>query len=126
MLRSKSTAALSGCGSRSLVRGAVHAHTDSASSCTPLPLVCAGEVTGGALKIPERADRESLQAGWYSADVAKLQREIPLRVPDILPLIELATAWKARQAVGGAYHHLPLAVPHPLLSLSALVVSRDQ
>ena len=92
----------------------------------PLPPACAGEVIGGALKTPERADGESLQAGWYSSDVAKLQREIPLRVPDILPLIELATAWKNRQAVGGAYHHLPLAVPHTLLSLSVLAVSRDQ
>lgn len=66
-----------------------------------------------------------MQAGWYSADVAKLQRELPLRAPDILPLLELATAWKAREAVGGAYCHLPLVVPHPLLSLSVLAVSRE-
>ena len=57
--------------------------------------------------------------------MVKLQRELPLRAPDILPLIELATAWKAREAVGGAYCRRPLLVPHPLLSLSVLAVSRE-
>ena len=119
---------LSGCGSQLLVREVRARKLPAAHpgpACTPLP-ASAGEASGGTLKTLERADGESLQAGWYSADVSKLKREIPLRAPDILPLIELASAWKACQAVGGAYHHLPLVVPHPLLSLSVLAVSREE
>lgn len=127
MWRSVSTT-LYGCASQSLVR---EGHAQGVPAAPPPalphpPPACTGEASGGTLKTPERADGESLQAGWYSADVNKLRSEIPLRAPDILPLIELATAWQSHQAVGGAYHHLPLVVPHPLLSLSVLAVRREE
>ena len=38
-----------------------------------------GKVVGGKLKTTSEADRESLQADWFTSDVSKLPLEIPLR-----------------------------------------------
>jgi len=38
-----------------------------------------GKVVGGKLKTTSEADKESLQAGWFTSDVNKLPLEIPLR-----------------------------------------------
>lgn len=52
--------------------------------------------TGGTLKTLAEADSESLQAAWWAGD----PRALPLRAPDILPLLDLAAR----------YHRSP---PHP-------------
>ncbi|NWQ84425.1 NUD18 phosphatase, partial [Columbina picui] len=46
--------------------------------------------TGGTLKTPEEADAESLQATWWPGD----PRALPLRAPDILPLLDLASRYR--------------------------------
>ncbi|NXW61580.1 NUD18 phosphatase, partial [Eurystomus gularis] len=46
--------------------------------------------TGGTLKTLEEADAESLQATWWAGDPCAL----PLRAPDILPLLDLATRYR--------------------------------
>ena len=38
-----------------------------------------GKIVGGKLKTTAEADKESLQAGWFTSDVNKLPEEIPLR-----------------------------------------------
>lgn len=50
-----------------------------------LRFVLTGVVTGGTLKTPAEADRESLQAKW----IANLE-EMPLRATDLTHLIERA------------------------------------
>ncbi|NXL53540.1 NUD18 phosphatase, partial [Podilymbus podiceps] len=46
--------------------------------------------TGGTLKTLEEADAESLQAAWWPGDPCAL----PLRAPDILPLLALAACYR--------------------------------
>ncbi|NXW91620.1 NUD18 phosphatase, partial [Alopecoenas beccarii] len=46
--------------------------------------------TGGTLKTLEEADAESLQATWWPGD----PRALPLRAPDILPLLDLAARYR--------------------------------
>ncbi|KAM6395599.1 8-oxo-dGDP phosphatase NUDT18 [Rhynochetos jubatus] len=46
--------------------------------------------TGGTLKTLEEADAESLQATWWAGDPSAL----PLRAPDILPLLDLAARYR--------------------------------
>ncbi|XP_042657481.1 8-oxo-dGDP phosphatase NUDT18 [Tyto alba] len=46
--------------------------------------------TGGTLKTLEEADAESLQATWWAGD----PRALPLRAPDILPLLDLAARYR--------------------------------
>ena len=40
---------------------------------------CTGKIVGGKLKTTAEADKESLQAGWFTSDVNKLPDETPLR-----------------------------------------------
>lgn len=49
-----------------------------------------GHVTGGTLKTPDKADKESIQAEWFSFDENSFP---PLRAHDILKLIQLASKW---------------------------------
>ncbi|XP_064031524.1 8-oxo-dGDP phosphatase NUDT18 [Pogoniulus pusillus] len=46
--------------------------------------------TGGTLKTLDAADADSLQATWWAGD----PRALPLRAPDILPLLELAARYR--------------------------------
>ncbi|NXX81575.1 NUD18 phosphatase, partial [Urocolius indicus] len=82
---------------------------ESGLECEPLTLLALEErgpawirfaflarPTGGTLKTLEEADAESLQATWWAGDPSAL----PLRAPDILPLLDLASR----------YRHSP---PHP-------------
>ncbi|KAM8794539.1 8-oxo-dGDP phosphatase NUDT18 [Eudromia elegans] len=46
--------------------------------------------TGGTLKTLQAADAESLQAAWWPQDVSAL----PLRAPDMLPLLALAARYR--------------------------------
>ena len=84
--------------------------------------VPAGRVTGGSLKSPAEADKESLQAGWFPADVERLQSELPLRASDIVPLIDLARQWFAGEG-GRPFSGLPVPVDHVSASYRLLTVS---
>ncbi|XP_068012620.1 LOW QUALITY PROTEIN: 8-oxo-dGDP phosphatase NUDT18 [Melanerpes formicivorus] len=59
--------------------------------------------TGGTLKTLAAADAESLQATWWAGD----PRALPLRAPDILPLLELGARYRRSPP------HPP-ALPQPL------------
>ncbi|XP_073955441.1 8-oxo-dGDP phosphatase NUDT18 [Choristoneura fumiferana] len=80
--------------------------------------VLTGQVTGGELKTPAKADKESLQAKWIS----NLQ-EITLRSNDILHLIEKAQLYKENYTKN-AWHRniLPAAIPHVKDLLRLIVV----
>ncbi|XP_077283568.1 8-oxo-dGDP phosphatase NUDT18 [Arctopsyche grandis] len=69
--------------------------------------VFTGEVTGGELKTPARADAESLQAKWVPQP-----EQLPLRANDLLPLVERARA--RRCAPSWHPDLLPAARPHSL------------
>lgn len=85
--------------------------------------VLTGEIIGGDLKTPSKADKESLQAKW----VANLQ-EITLRANDIIPLIEKAQMYRLNR-FGGTWHKdiLPAPVPHikDLLRLIVVIKRRS-
>lgn len=84
--------------------------------------VLTGEIVGGELKTPAKADRESLQAKWIS----NLQ-EISLRSNDILHLIEKAQMYKQHNS-NGAWHIdiLPAPVPHVKDLLRLIVVIKKR
>ena len=71
--------------------------------------VVTGEVTGGRLKTPADADKESLQAKWIS-DLG----ELSLRANDVLTLVEKGRQYYAK-ALTDPWHSqqvLTLAWPH--------------
>lgn len=85
--------------------------------------VLTGEVVGGELKTPAKADKESLQAKWIS----KLQ-EISLRGNDILHLIEKAQLYRKKKSKN-LWHKeiLPAPTPHikDLLRLIVVIKKRS-
>ncbi|NWR58847.1 NUD18 phosphatase, partial [Bucorvus abyssinicus] len=70
--------------------------------------------TGGTLKTLEEADAESLQATWWAGD----PRALPLRAPDILPLLDLAARYRRSPPHPPT---LPQDLPCALLCLRLLV-----
>ncbi|NXF41496.1 NUD18 phosphatase, partial [Nyctibius bracteatus] len=70
--------------------------------------------TGGTLKTLEEADAESLQAVWWPGD----PRALPLRAPDILPLLTLAARYRRSPPHPPT---LPQDLPCALLCLRLLV-----
>lgn len=84
--------------------------------------VLTGEITGGELKTPARADKESLQAKWVGDF-----REISLRSNDILQLIERAKSYVNR---GGdrMWHHeiLPAQLPHTKNMLRLIIIIKKR
>ncbi|KAM6341709.1 8-oxo-dGDP phosphatase NUDT18 [Podargus strigoides] len=70
--------------------------------------------TGGTLKTLEEADAESLQAVWWAGD----PRALPLRAPDILPVLDLATRYRRSPPHPPT---LPQELPCALLCLRLLV-----
>ncbi|KAJ3640801.1 hypothetical protein Zmor_027341 [Zophobas morio] len=86
--------------------------------------VLTGEVTGGNLKTPSEADKESLQAKWVEN-----MGELTLRANDILELISRARAFKeARQIQDKTWHsdQLPCLRPHSKLLLRLVVVIKKK
>ncbi|XP_047990280.1 8-oxo-dGDP phosphatase NUDT18 [Leguminivora glycinivorella] len=84
--------------------------------------VLAADVTGGELKTPARADKESLQAKWIS----NLQ-EITLRSNDILHLIEKTQLYKqSHPGIGWHKNLLPAAIPHVKDLLRLIVVIKKR
>ncbi|CAG4930903.1 unnamed protein product [Colias eurytheme] len=85
--------------------------------------VLTGKVTGGELKTPAKADKESLQAKWISN-----LDEITLRANDVLHLIERAKMYKQNRP-GETWHKniLPAPTPHTkdLLRLIVLIKKRS-
>lgn len=71
--------------------------------------ILTGYVTGGELKTPANADKESLQAKW----ILNLN-ELSLRANDMLPLIDMARNYKNRQTSDQQWHMdvLPLKKSH--------------
>ncbi|NXW70021.1 NUD18 phosphatase, partial [Hirundo rustica] len=80
---------------------------ESGLECEPLTLLALEErgpawirfaflarATGGTLKTLEAADAESLQATWWPGD----PRSLPLRSPDILPVLDLAARYRRSPA----------------------------
>ncbi|RMB90939.1 hypothetical protein DUI87_32537 [Hirundo rustica rustica] len=59
-----------------------------------LPVGSGIPMTGGTLKTLEAADAESLQATWWPGD----PRSLPLRSPDILPVLDLAARYRRSPA----------------------------
>ncbi|XP_046742975.1 8-oxo-dGDP phosphatase NUDT18 [Diprion similis] len=78
--------------------------------------VMTGNVIGGALKTPEQADEESLQACWIQN-----VEELSLRAYDIIPLIHRVREYK--QGLNPPWHSpmLPIANPHSRLYLKLIV-----
>ena len=81
---------------------------------------------GGRLKTPDTADEESLQAGWYPSDPAKLGRTLQLRAGDILPLIDIANQWMERDRHAMSYSRLPQVIKQAMFSVSLLVIQKDR
>ncbi|XP_026319155.1 8-oxo-dGDP phosphatase NUDT18 [Hyposmocoma kahamanoa] len=84
--------------------------------------VLTGEVVGGELKTPAKADKESLQAKWISN-----LKEISLRANDILPLIEKAKLYRKKKAKN-LWHKdiLPAPTPHAKDLLRLIVVIKKK
>ena len=76
------------------------------------------------MKTSDKADRESLQAGWYPADVSKLQQSLSLRARDIIPLIELAVKWTEKEKLQKAYNRLPVLTPLHGFSVAVVAISQ--
>ncbi|XP_061871845.1 8-oxo-dGDP phosphatase NUDT18 [Colius striatus] len=100
---------------------------ESGLECEPLTLLALEErgpawirfaflarPTGGTLKTLEEADTESLQATWWAGDLSAL----PLRAPDILPLLDLASRYRHSPLHPPT---LPQELPCALLCLRLLV-----
>jgi 8-oxo-dGDP phosphatase len=85
-----------------------------------------GDVVGGELKTEDKADGESLQAGWYPADVSKLPILLPLRAPDILPLIECGLKWMEKEKALRAYERLPILRQLHGLSVGVVAIWRER
>ncbi len=80
-----------------------------------------GRVVGGSLKTTKQADQESLQAGWFTAHVENLVKQVRLRAGDILPLIIKAGEWFERRLFVG----LPVLVGHTSSSQRMVLVHDD-
>ncbi|GBP00764.1 8-oxo-dGDP phosphatase NUDT18 [Eumeta japonica] len=83
--------------------------------------VLTAEITGGELKTPAKADKESLQAKWI-----KNLQEITLRSNDIIHLIEKAQ--HHCQNRGRAWHKdiLPARIPHSKVLLRLIIVIKKR
>nr|CAI5846854.1 unnamed protein product [Callosobruchus analis] len=86
--------------------------------------VLTGKVTGGSLKTPADADKESLQAKW----VRNLD-ELELRAGDIMHLIEKARAYKEARSLDDATwfeDQLPAARPYSRQLLRLVIVIKKK
>ncbi|XP_013398678.1 8-oxo-dGDP phosphatase NUDT18-like [Lingula anatina] len=85
-----------------------------------------GKVTGGKLKTLKEQDAESLQAKWYS--VESIKEELPLRLKDILYLIEIGQRYHNLDDKGRPPPCMPLITPHQkcLLRLFIVAVCSDR
>ncbi|XP_065891536.1 8-oxo-dGDP phosphatase NUDT18-like [Dysidea avara] len=82
-----------------------------------------GKVVGGKLKTTSEADKESLQAGWFTSDVSRLPLEIPLRLRDILPLISAGV--ETQQLISAGPVVMPTPVAYVSTSLKFIILQDD-
>ena len=80
-----------------------------------------GHITGGSLRTLDQADDETMQANWWTTDINKLQREIPLRGADMLSLISAGKQWYESRP----FSSLPVDVSHVSLSVRLVLASCD-
>ena len=83
-----------------------------------------GDISGGNLKTPAEADKESIQAKWMTADVRKLKFAAPLRADDCLPLIDLAYKWH-KENEANKCSQLIVSAPHSNSFINILLVRQD-
>lgn len=86
--------------------------------------ILTGEVLGGELKSPQKADQESLQAKW----ILNLN-ELSLRANDILPIIELGRNFRNRKQNDGVLWHrniLPTLKSHAKNYLRVIAVIKKR
>ena len=76
-------------------------------------------MTGGELKSTERADKESLQAGWF--DLKSYAHTLELRPGKIIPLVETCYNWLEKK--GRIY--LPGSVPYDTLLIRLVCLSGE-
>ena len=76
-------------------------------------------MTGGCLKTTEQADKESLQANWFSRN--DIAHSICLRATDILPLIGVGI----KRAEGERFKGLPVEMGHVSTSLRLIITHQD-
>lgn len=84
-----------------------------------------GKITGGRLKTIKDQDKESLEAGWHSID--HVRSGLPLRAPDILPLIKFTIGWNQTKKSDPIFSILPQNIPHSRNRIQlVLIQSHDQ
>lgn len=83
-----------------------------------------GYLTGGVLKTPDRADKESLQAGWFSLDQIKnsAQNNISFRSSDFIPIIEKTFSYLMKPLHGRHQCLLPVLQPHKHMCMRIILV----
>lgn len=80
-----------------------------------------GHIIGGSLRTLDQADSETMQANWWTADLDKLQREVPLRAHDMLSLIGAGKKWYGSKS----FSRLPADVSHVSSSVRLVLVDFD-
>ncbi|XP_033647810.1 8-oxo-dGDP phosphatase NUDT18-like isoform X2 [Asterias rubens] len=85
-----------------------------------------GHITGGRLKTLNEADKESLQARWFSVPDIKTEVGIRLRAHDIVILIQSAISYLQRDPLHRHAALLPIHNAHKQMCIRAMVVKRDQ
>ena len=82
-------------------------------------------MTGGHLKTPAQADKESIQAQWLPTNVKQLTQEVHIRASDCFQLIQIASEWYAED-VGRRYCHSIVPVSSTGSSLRIVLVFEDR
>ena len=77
-------------------------------------------VTGGELKSKERADEESLQAGWF--DLKSYSITLNMRAFDVIPLIDCTQKWLMDE---DRLQYLPALLPYKLFIVRIVCVSKE-
>lgn len=77
---------------------------------------------GGSLKTTAQADKESLQAGWFSQQQLRGPVGLNLRAGDILPLIEAGRRWSSAGSKSGG---LPVEMGHVSSFLRLILIAKD-
>ena len=73
---------------------------------------------GGELKSKDKADKESMQAGWF--DLKSYSVELNLRAWDIIPLIDRTQKWLIEES---EVHYLPGLIPYKVFIVRIVCVS---
>lgn len=84
-----------------------------------------GKITGGKVKTIEQQDKESLEAGWYSAE-GVLEGSLPLRANDICPLIKYTIAWNKSKKTDPIFSIVPRLIPHSRNRIQLILISQEQ